>query len=198
MTGGIRTKSKKKFSSPIIDFLESGHRKVFSLLKNNPGKLSNLHGLYSMATIVQKQEMLRMVFDNSLYYQEGVYRTPFVMPIFEHNTLILKQNRLLYFHGIFQKSSLVRKRRFELPQSFDRYHLKVVRLPISPPPQQACKFSWKVDWLISWKVESQKRFYQSANQLPLQQNNPESSALPRLGLFYEQLSIMKLFYYAFW
>ena len=29
----------------------------------------------------------------------------------------------------------VRKRRFELPRLLPRYHLKVVRLPISPPPQ---------------------------------------------------------------
>jgi site-specific DNA recombinase len=31
-------------------------------------------------------------------------------------------------------STLVRKRRFELPRQLRRYHLKVVRLPISPPP----------------------------------------------------------------
>ena len=36
-----------------------------------------------------------------------------------------------------QKTELsrqVRKRRFELPRQLRRYHLKVVRLPISPPP----------------------------------------------------------------
>ena len=31
--------------------------------------------------------------------------------------------------------SFVRKRRFELPCQLRRYHLKVVRLPVSPPPQ---------------------------------------------------------------
>jgi hypothetical protein len=29
----------------------------------------------------------------------------------------------------------VRRKRFELSQPFGRYHLKVVRLPVSPPPQ---------------------------------------------------------------
>ncbi len=29
---------------------------------------------------------------------------------------------------------IVRQRRFELPRQLRRYHLKVVRLPISPPP----------------------------------------------------------------
>ena len=33
------------------------------------------------------------------------------------------------------QDGLVRKRRFELPRQLRRYHLKVVRLPISPPPQ---------------------------------------------------------------
>ena len=32
----------------------------------------------------------------------------------------------------------VRQRRFELPHPFGRYHLKVVRLPISPSPQKKC------------------------------------------------------------
>ena len=40
-------------------------------------------------------------------------------------------------NGLFCSPLSVRKRRFELPQPFDRYHLKVVRLPISPPPRQA-------------------------------------------------------------
>ena len=38
-------------------------------------------------------------------------------------------------------SNNVRKKRFELSQPFGRYHLKVVRLPISPPPQYSFQFS---------------------------------------------------------
>ncbi len=37
-------------------------------------------------------------------------------------------------------NSPVRQRRFELPRPFGRYHLKVVRLPISPSPHtEVCK-----------------------------------------------------------
>jgi hypothetical protein len=36
-----------------------------------------------------------MVFDNSLYYQEGIYRTPYLMQVFTHNEVILKEKRLL-------------------------------------------------------------------------------------------------------
>ena len=38
---------------------------------------------------------------------------------------------------------LVRQRRFELPCPYERYHLKVVRLPISPSPQKDCKLRQK-------------------------------------------------------
>ena len=35
------------------------------------------------------------MFDNSLSYAEGVYRTPFLYTPFRHNELILKEKRLL-------------------------------------------------------------------------------------------------------
>jgi hypothetical protein len=33
----------------------------------------------------QKHELLRMGFDSSLYYQNRVYRTLFIMPALSHN-----------------------------------------------------------------------------------------------------------------
>ena len=35
------------------------------------------------------------MFDCSLYYKEGVNRTPYLMPTFSHNELILKEKKLL-------------------------------------------------------------------------------------------------------
>lgn len=32
-----------------------------------------------------------MVFDNNLYYQNGLYRTPYMLPMFSHNHLIMKK-----------------------------------------------------------------------------------------------------------
>lgn len=58
-----------------------------------------------------------------------------------------------------KKSSLyredfVRKRRFELPRQLRRYHLKVVRLPISPPPHLwECKCIGLVEMLEYWPFE---------------------------------------------
>ena len=37
-----------------------------------------------------------MLFDSRLYYQNHTYRTPYIMPVFTHNLLILKEKRLLY------------------------------------------------------------------------------------------------------
>ena len=51
--------------------------------------------LPSAATLPQKQELLRKGFDNGLYYQNGLYRTPYMMPIFHHSILTLKEKRLL-------------------------------------------------------------------------------------------------------
>ena len=39
---------------------------------------------------MDKREFVRLVFDNNLYYQEGLYRTPTMMRIFTHNALRMK------------------------------------------------------------------------------------------------------------
>ena len=65
------------------------------LLKNELDKLSDLQSVYLSATLPQKQELLRKGFDNGLYYQNGLYRTPYMMSIFHHSILILKEKRLL-------------------------------------------------------------------------------------------------------
>ena len=53
-----------------------------------------------------------------------------------------------------ERAGFVRKRRFELPHQLRRYHLKVVRLPISPPPHVwECKCIVFIEMLGSWPVE---------------------------------------------
>lgn len=67
---------------------------IHMLLKNELNKLSDLRFIYTSATLPQKQELLRKGFDN-LYYKNGLYRTPYMMKIFHHSILILKEKRLL-------------------------------------------------------------------------------------------------------
>lgn len=68
---------------------------IHMLLKNELNKLSDLRFIYTSATLPQKQELLRKGFDNSLYYKNGLYRTPYMMKTFHHSILILKEKRLL-------------------------------------------------------------------------------------------------------
>lgn len=58
--------------------------------------LENLQWLWQNATLMQKHEFLRLVFNSSLYYNGEVYRTPYIMEIFHHNLLTLKQKNLLH------------------------------------------------------------------------------------------------------
>jgi site-specific DNA recombinase len=62
-------------------------------------QLTNLQGLYNDHGVAEKQELLRLVFDDSLYYSGRVYRTPFIMDTFSHNLLELKSNNLLILDG---------------------------------------------------------------------------------------------------
>ena len=81
-----------------------------------------------------------MVFPDGILHnkQKGVVRTPKVNFIFNEIPLLVSyltekekgdssKNRL--------KSTYVPKTGFEPARRFQRYHLKVVRLPISPPGQ---------------------------------------------------------------
>jgi site-specific DNA recombinase len=87
-----------------------------------------------------KQQLQKLVFPEGILYnkQKGAVRTPRVNSLFEAIPLLAggstgnkkadsSKNRL--------QSNKVPKTGFEPARRFQRYHLKVVRLPISPPGQ---------------------------------------------------------------
>ena len=78
-----------------VQKLSQHEDEAFVLLQKELYQLEDMNYLYSEAGTVQKQQLIRLVFDCSLYYQEGVYRTPYLMSTFSHNTLILKEKQLL-------------------------------------------------------------------------------------------------------
>lgn len=59
--------------------------------------LGNLQYAFKKATIIQKQALIKMWFKSKLWYEEGVYRTTFLMPMFRHKALILNEKRLLVY-----------------------------------------------------------------------------------------------------
>ena len=90
-----------------VDTLTQDENHTFFLLKNNLDLLIDMGKLYQEATLLQKQELIRQGFDNKLYYQNSTYRTPYVMPIFTHNLLTLKQKSLLIMDEFQSKSGQV-------------------------------------------------------------------------------------------
>ncbi len=83
-----------------IDNLGRDQGEIWTLLDEQLDRLQDLRQLYTMARTMQKQQLLGLVFDHKLYYREGVYRTPYIMPVFSHNWLFLKEKNLL----IWEKS----------------------------------------------------------------------------------------------
>lgn len=53
------------------------------LIDDNLHLVSDLKVKYQHADTLQKREFLALGFTNNLYYQNGVYRTPTVLDIFE-------------------------------------------------------------------------------------------------------------------
>ncbi|MGQ0739948.1 MAG: recombinase family protein [Bacteroidota bacterium] len=60
-------------------------------------RLENLQWIWNNADLMQKHEFLRLVFNSSLYYDGATYRTPYLLELFHHNLLTLKEKNLLQF-----------------------------------------------------------------------------------------------------
>ena len=77
----------EKYSADMNEF--------FFVVNNNISKLTDMQFIYNTCTTLQKQELIRKVFDNKLYYQHDICRTAHIMEIFSHNLLILREKKLL-------------------------------------------------------------------------------------------------------
>ncbi|MBC7650931.1 MAG: hypothetical protein H7101_04195, partial [Deinococcales bacterium] len=78
-----------------LDQLQKEEKHIWYLVQDELEKLSDLHYLYEIGNTSDKQQLIRLGFDSRLYYSGGLYRTPYMMPIFTHNTLIMKEKGLL-------------------------------------------------------------------------------------------------------
>jgi site-specific DNA recombinase len=68
-----------------------------ALLVKNIGLLTDMENVYlSCPTTAKKQELVRVVFDNALWYEDRVYRTPYLIPELAHNELVMRGKRLLF------------------------------------------------------------------------------------------------------
>lgn len=74
---------------------ETNAEQKWKLFYEQLPKLGNLQGLYQQADLSQKRLLVQQLFNYEISYVDGVYRTPYLLPLLSHNTLILKQKRLL-------------------------------------------------------------------------------------------------------
>lgn len=86
---------QQSFLASSIETTGRTDKQFHLLLNKNLDLLTDMEFIYQHADTMEKQALIRLVFDNRLYYQEKIYRTPYIMDIFRHNELILKQKRIL-------------------------------------------------------------------------------------------------------
>jgi site-specific DNA recombinase len=79
-----------------IEQLSRNQDDIWNLLDKELYRLKYMDKMYEAASTVEKQQLVRLVFDSRLYYQDRTYRTPYIMQEFAHNTLILKEKKLLF------------------------------------------------------------------------------------------------------
>jgi site-specific DNA recombinase len=80
-----------------IERLSTDQSNAFLVLENNLSQLTDMHYVFSKSNTLQKREFISMVFDNNLYYQEGIYRTPTMRSVFTHNTPLMKEKGCLIY-----------------------------------------------------------------------------------------------------
>ena len=80
-----------------IERLSKDQGKAFDILNKHLNLLTDIRYVYAQADTVHKREFVSMVFDNNLYYQDGIYRTPTMMDMFSHNSLLMKEKGCLIY-----------------------------------------------------------------------------------------------------
>ncbi|MFS0491958.1 recombinase family protein [Leadbetterella byssophila] len=80
--------------------LKTNHQHAFQKLSGHLDKLSDMHYIYSKCCMEDKQSFIKLVFDNNLYYENGIYRTPTMMQMFAHNSLKMKEKGLHIYKKI--------------------------------------------------------------------------------------------------
>ncbi|PQV62030.1 hypothetical protein CLV53_101305 [Sediminibacterium magnilacihabitans] len=80
-----------------IERLSGDQDRTYKILQNNLGKLSDLEFVFNNTNTLEKQEFVKLGFEQNLYYQDGVYRTPTMIDLLAHNSYIMKEKRLLIY-----------------------------------------------------------------------------------------------------
>lgn len=74
-----------------LDQLSKEDNNTHALLLHTIDWLTDMRNIFDTCKATQKHELVRTVFDNSLYYENKVYRTPYLIPELGHNELIMRE-----------------------------------------------------------------------------------------------------------
>ena len=77
--------------------LNTDKTRIYKAFYKNLKYLTNLDSLYERLDTLEKRELVNMVFDSKLYYENGAYRTTYMAEIFSDNILNMKELNLLYY-----------------------------------------------------------------------------------------------------
>ena len=78
-----------------IERLSKDRGEAFRILNKHLNRLTDMKYIYTHANTIEKREFINLVFDNNLYYQNGIYRTPTMMELFSRNSLLMSEKGYL-------------------------------------------------------------------------------------------------------
>jgi len=139
---------QKKLNNEILLLKE----KISELTVNISGRVEKrlelLKYLVDVPYLMKKAEehsftmwlsLMNEKFKHKLTYVNGAFRTNYINPVFKHNLQALKEKGLLFLeqpHPDFLKFSSCAEEQIRTATPVGRHPLKMVRLPISPLPQE--------------------------------------------------------------
>lgn len=101
----IRYENERYVVLKAIDDLKSSLPQEWTKYSANISKLKNINYLYNIADVNGKKSFIDMVFNNKLYYQDGIYRTPYIHSTFSSKAALVKEKGLLILEQPLQFSS---------------------------------------------------------------------------------------------
>lgn len=88
----------------IVDYSQP-LQQVWKLYEQNLPKLGNLLYVWQQADLHQKQALVRIGFNSELQYRDGIYRTAFLLPVFQPKAALVKERGLLLYEQNIQKTA---------------------------------------------------------------------------------------------
>lgn len=101
----IRYQQEIAITTKYISDASQPVEKIQAFFRDAIPKLGSLAWHYDLADLHTKQAILRSVFNSQLYYHDGVYRTPYILPAFALKAATLKEQGLLIVEQPLQNVS---------------------------------------------------------------------------------------------